>query len=68
MDVLTPAQIEQYIASGDWKGKAGGYGIQDRDPFVSRISGSHTNVVGLPMEAVGQILSRTGIQATKKQG
>src|SRR5215208_1356830 len=49
---LTVAEIDGYIASGLWEGKAGGYGIQDQDPFVTRISGSQTNIVGLPMEVV----------------
>lgn len=63
MDVLSPEQIDRYVASGDWEGKAGGYGIQDNDPFVKRVAGSHTNVVGLPMELVRKMLSRAGIQA-----
>ena len=63
MDVLTPEQIERYVASGDWEGKAGGYGIQDNDPFVKRVAGSHTNVVGLPMELVRKMLSRAGVQS-----
>ena len=62
MDVLSTEQIERYIISGDWEGKAGGYGIQDNDPFVKRVSGSHTNVVGLPMELTRKMLARAGVQ------
>jgi len=65
MDNLSSDQIEGYIASGDWEGKAGGYGIQDDDPFVRKIAGSHTNVVGLPMEVACKMLARAGIQPGK---
>ena len=66
MDRLTRGQIDQYVASNQWQGKAGGYGIQDNDPFVKRISGSHSNVVGLPMEMITQALSRAGIEPKSK--
>jgi septum formation protein len=58
---LTAAEIDGYIASGLWEGKAGGYGIQDQDPFVTRISGSQTNIVGLPMEVVQKMLAEVNI-------
>lgn len=61
MRKLSPSEVELYIASGDWRGKAGGYGIQDRDPFVTNMGGSHTNIVGLPMELVTQMLKDAGI-------
>jgi len=56
-------EIHRYVASGDWKGKAGGYGIQDErpDPFVMRLAGSHSNIVGLPMEATAELLGSAGI-------
>jgi septum formation protein len=59
----TQKEIHRYVASGDWQGKAGGYGIQDDrpDPFVTRLSGSHSNIVGLPMEATAELLSSAGI-------
>jgi septum formation protein len=62
---LTPAEIDAYVASRQWKGKAGGYGIQDRDPFVTNMAGSLTNIVGLPMEATADLLSAAGISPTK---
>jgi septum formation protein len=68
MDDLTPEQIDRYIASGDWEGKAGGYGIQDHDPFVKRLSGSHTNIVGMPMETVRRMLARAGIPLPNQTG
>ena len=47
---LEAADIEAYIQSGEWRGKAGGYAIQGRAAaFVSFISGSYSNVVGLPL-------------------
>src|SRR5262245_36197849 len=36
MAMLTPVEIRKYVDAGDWQGKAGGYGIQDKDPFVER--------------------------------
>lgn len=61
MREMSPAEIEQYIAGGLWEGKAGAYGIQDDDPFVTRIEGSLTNVVGLPMEETIAMLKEAGI-------
>jgi septum formation protein len=56
-------ELETYVASGDWQGKAGGYGIQDdrSDPFVIRQAGSHSNIVGLPMEATVELLASAGV-------
>lgn len=61
MRPLSDLEIADYVASGEWKGKAGGYGIQDPDPFVTRTSGSHTNIVGLPMEAAVELLKEAGV-------
>ncbi|MCK6455650.1 MAG: Maf family protein [Phycisphaerae bacterium] len=59
MRPLTDADIETYLDSGEWQGKAGAYGIQDHgDAFVERIEGSYTNVVGLPVDIVGLLLER----------
>jgi septum formation protein len=53
-----PAAMEAYIASGDWAGKAGAYGIQDvGDVLIERIEGSFSNVVGLPTERVAEWLA-----------
>ena len=68
MRILLPLEIDAYIASGQWRGKAGAYGIQDPDPFVTRISGSHTNIVGLPMEVVRVMLASAGIRPTRQPG
>jgi septum formation protein len=64
MRFLTPAEIDRYIASGQWEGKAGGYGIQDHDPFVTNQAGSTTNIVGLPMRLTKQLLAEAGITPT----
>lgn len=59
---LSDAELSQYLATGQWEGKAGAYGIQDADdPFVETIDGSFTNVVGLPMELVVSMLTAFGI-------
>ena len=62
---LTPDEIDRYVAGGQWQGKAGGYGIQDDDPFVTNMAGSLTNIVGLPMEATIELLSAAGIFPTR---
>ncbi len=52
-----PVERERYLASGDWCGKAGAYGIQDiGDRLVERIAGSFSNVVGLPTELLDNLL------------
>jgi len=54
---LTPAQINDYMASDEWNGKAGGYAIQGRaSAFIPFISGSHSNVVGLPLFETAALL------------
>lgn len=58
---LTDQQLRRYVDGGEWEGKAGAYGIQDRrDPFVERVEGSFTNVVGLPMELLANLLVEFG--------
>ena len=66
---MTPAEIDAYVDSGEALGKAGAYAIQETgDRFVRRIEGSLTNVVGLPMEAVAQMLSQLGIPPPGPRG
>lgn len=51
--LLDPAELEAYVAGGEWQGKAGGYAIQGvASAFVTEIRGSFTNVVGLPLAEV----------------
>lgn len=60
--VLTVADIDWYVASGEGMGKAGGYAIQGRaETFVRFLSGSHSNVVGLPIYETGVLLTSAGI-------
>ncbi|MGC9455036.1 MAG: Maf family protein [Phycisphaerae bacterium] len=57
MRKITDDEIEQYIESGEWRGKAGAYAIQETaDRFVTAVEGSFSNVVGLPMELVTRLL------------
>ncbi len=59
---LTPAMIEAYLASGEWHGKAGGYAIQGMaEGFVPFLSGSFSNVVGLPLYETRQLLHAAGV-------
>lgn len=58
MRILSHGELEAYLDTDEWKGKAGAYGIQDHgDAFVERIEGSFTNVVGLPMELLARMMS-----------
>ncbi len=58
---VTRSEIESYIASREWRGKAGGYAIQGlAGCFVQRIVGSYTNVVGLPITEVVGLLNSEG--------
>ncbi len=54
--VLADSERQAHLDSGRWQGKAGAYGVQDDDPFVSVVSGSWSNVVGLPMERLAALL------------
>jgi septum formation protein len=61
---LEPAEIDAYIASGEWEGKAGGYAIQGRAAaLIPWIEGSWSNVVGLPLHETARILRAAGIGA-----
>lgn len=58
---LSDAEIAGYVASGDWRGKAGGYGIQGpAGAFVRRIVGSHPAVMGLPLYETVNLLAGVG--------
>lgn len=60
---LTTAEIDGYVASGEWQGKAGGYGIQGRaSAFVAWMRGSYTGVVGLPLAETATLLASVGIR------
>jgi septum formation protein len=58
---LSEQDIEAYLASGEWRGKAGGYAIQGlAGAFVVKIVGSYTNVVGLPLYETVNLLQGEG--------
>jgi septum formation protein len=58
---LSAEEIEAYLASGEWHGKAGGYAIQGRaEGLIAWISGSHSGVVGLPLFETRALLKAAG--------
>ena len=58
---LAAAEIAAYLESGEWRGKAGGYAIQGRAArFVCWLSGSYSNVVGLPLFETAALLEGSG--------
>jgi len=59
---LEPFEIESYIGGGEWRGKAGGYAIQGKAALFARaLSGSYSNVVGLPLFETGAVLKAAGL-------
>ncbi|ADO43152.1 Maf family protein [Ketogulonicigenium vulgare] len=62
--VLSDAEVNAYIASGEWAGKAGGYAIQGRAAaFIPWISGSFSAIVGLPLSETAALLHTAGYRA-----
>ncbi|UOR15405.1 Maf family protein [Qipengyuania aquimaris] len=60
---LSTEEIDAYIASGEWDGKAGGYAIQGiAEGLIARIQGSHSGVVGLPLYETRALLKAAGFQ------
>lgn len=58
---LSREEIDAYIASGEWQGKAGGYAIQGRaEALIPWIQGSHSGVVGLPLYETRVLLKAAG--------
>jgi septum formation protein len=61
---LSRSEMTAYLASGEWRGKAGGYAIQGlAGAFVLRLVGSYTNVVGLPLAETAALLASEGYVA-----
>ncbi len=58
---LSESEIRGYLAAGEWRGKAGAYGIQGMAAlFVRRLNGSYSNVVGLPLAETAALLAAQG--------
>jgi septum formation protein len=58
---LSSKEMEAYLASGEWRDKAGGYAIQGiAGAFVVKLVGSYSGVVGLPLHEVAQLLAGEG--------
>lgn len=57
MRPMTDREIQDYLDSGEWIGKAGAYAIQETaDRFIDRVEGSFSNIVGLPMELLARMI------------
>ncbi|GAB4259467.1 MAG: Maf family protein [Pararhodobacter sp.] len=64
MKRLSDDELNGYLASGEWQGKAGGYGIQGRaGAFIPWINGSFSAVVGLPLAETAALLAAAGYRA-----
>src|SRR3954451_17007213 len=58
---LSDEDVEAYLASGEWRGKAGGYAAQGlAGTFVVKVVGSYTNIVGLPLQETVALLAGEG--------
>jgi septum formation protein len=57
MDEITDEQLTAYLATGLWEGKAGAFGYQDGLDWVHVVEGSESNVVGLPLERLAEMLA-----------
>lgn len=68
MKPLSDEELNAYLATDDWQGKAGGYGIQGpAGAFIPWISGSFTAVVGLPLTEAAHLLRAAGYPLWKEQ-
>jgi len=66
---LSHPEVEAYIASGEWQGKAGGYAIQGRaGAFISHITGSYSAIVGLPLHETTALLEGLGYPVVRRWG
>ena len=57
MAPLSDDAVDEYLASGLWQGKAGAFGYQDRLGWLDVVTGSESNVVGLPLELLATMLA-----------
>ncbi len=60
---LTEAELDVYLATRSWRNHSGAYAIQEQDdPYVRVVSGSITNVIGLPLESLAERLPLAGLK------
>lgn len=57
METVLDSELESYLMTGLWRGKAGAFGYQDRHGWLRILAGSESNVVGLPLELFARMLA-----------
>ena len=62
---LSNVEFEQYMLSGAWRNRAGGFGVQDDNTIVRDVLGCRTNVIGLPLKTTTKLLAEAGIVPPK---
>ncbi len=68
MKRLSDVELNTYLASGEWQGKAGGYGIQGlAGAFIPWISGSFTGIMGLPVAETATLLTAIGYPVWRQE-
>jgi septum formation protein len=68
MKRLSDDELNAYLASGDWQGKAGGYAIQGpAGAFIPWIQGSYTGIVGLPLAETAALLQAAGLPLWRQE-
>jgi septum formation protein len=68
MDPISDADLESYLNSDGWEGKAGAFGYQDGLDWVHVVAGSESNVVGLPLELLARMLNEPGASGIGERG
>jgi septum formation protein len=66
MDPISDAQLDAYLQTDQWEGKAGAFGYQDGLDWVHVVEGSESNVVGLPLELLARMLRELGAELPAK--
>ena len=64
MDELEEQQLEDYLETDAWQGKAGAFGFQDGLDWVHILEGSESNVVGLPLERLAQLIDQAIVESS----
>jgi septum formation protein len=66
MDPISDAELEEYLDSGLWEGKAGAFGYQDRVGWLHLRRGTEENVIGLPIDLVVDMLAARGVSPQRR--